>query len=374
MRNLNLYLIIIILISACNKQDEDVNPEMTSLEEEVEYLADQYVKVGAVVGIIDKKQIRHVYSFGSKSINDAEPPDANTVFDIGSITKTFTAILTAKAYLEMENADEVVGHYLPVDKVTMPLKDSVEINFLHLLTHTSGLPRSPHVAGSNFPLPQGFDGQDPYSAYTTEDVYDYLSNYCTLEFTPGTYWGYSNTGYGLLGHILGLIDGTSYEHVLYHDIFNALGMENSSLFLTDDQLANMAPGHDQTLNIVPNYTANDIFQGCGMIKSSLNDLFKYLECNMGILESPLKDAVSMTHMNSGIYTGSLGYIGLAWYMIELEDGQEIIYTGGDTNGHSAYLAFNKSTMTGVIILLNASFHDSTNINFGQKLMMAINKY
>ena len=95
---------------------------------------------------------------------------------------------------------------------------------------------------------------------------------------------------------------------------------------------------------------------------------------MGIMDSPLKDAMSMTHMNSGIYTGSLGYIGLAWYMIELEDGQEIIYTGGDTNGHSTYLAFNKSNLTGVIVLLNASFHDSSNLNFGRKLMMAINKY
>jgi CubicO group peptidase (beta-lactamase class C family) len=374
MRKFNLYIIIVILISACNNSDDVVDPAFTNLEEEVEHLADQYVKVGAMVGIIDKEQNRYIFAFGTKSINNAEPPDANTVFDIGSMTKTFTAILTAKRYLEMDTADEIVEHYLPADKVTMPAKDSVEINFLHLLTHTSGLPRTPHITGSTFPLPDGFDGEDPYSAYTTEDVYDYLSNYCELEFTPGTYWGYSNTGYGLLGHILGLIDGTSYEHVLSRDIFNALGMANSSLFLTDEQLSNMAHGHDHTLKIVPNYTANDIFQGCGMIKSSLNDLFIYLECNMGIVESPLRDAMSMTQMNSGIYTGSMGYIGLAWYMIELEDGQEIIYTGGDTNGHSTYMAFNKSNLTGVIVLLNASSHDGTNLNFGQKLMMAINKY
>jgi CubicO group peptidase (beta-lactamase class C family) len=374
MKRICLYLIIVILISACNDNDEVVDPGFVNLEEEVGYLADQYVKVGAMVGIIDKKQNRHIFSFGSKSLNNAEPPDVNTVFDIGSITKSFTAILTAKTYLEMDTADEIVGHYLPADKVTMPVKDSVEINFLHLLTHTSGLPRTPHVTGSDFPLPDGYDGENPYSAYTTEDVYNYLSNYCELEFTPGTYWGYSNTGYGLLGHTLGLIDGTSYEHILSRDIFNTLGMDNSSLFLTDEQLLNMAPGHDHTLMVVPNYTANDIFQGCGMIKSSLNDLFKYLESNMGLVESPLKDAMSMTHMNSGIYTGSMGYIGLAWYIIELEDGQEIIYTGGDTNGHSTYLAFNKSNLTGVIILLNASLHDGTNLNFGQKLMMAINKY
>jgi hypothetical protein len=136
----------------------------------------------------------------------------------------------------------------------------------------------------------------------------------------------------------------------------------------------MALGHNSNLIIVPNYTANDIFQGAGMIKSSLNDMFKYLESNMGLVDHPLKDAMMITHQKSGIYTGSMGYIGLAWYIFELEDGQEIIYSGGDTNGHSAYMAFNISNLTGAIILLNASFHDSTNINFGQDLMVAINKY
>ena len=373
MRNLRLYIIIVVLILSCDKND-DVNPGLANLEEEVDILADQYVKVGAMVGIIDKHQDKHIFSYGSKSINNAEPPDANTIFDIGSITKTFTAIIAAKMYLESNMTDEIVDHYLPTDKVTMPSKDSVEITFLHLATHTSGLPRSPHVAGSTFPLPEGFDDENPYAAYTTEDVYDYLTNYCTLEFTPGTYWGYSNTGYGLLGHILGLIDGSSYENILTRDIFDMLGMHNSSLFLTDEQLGNMAYGHNASLKIVPNYTANDIFQGCGMIKSSLNDLFKYLECNMGLVDSPLKDAMMMTHKNSGIYTGSMGYIGLAWFILELEDGQEIIYSGGDTNGHSAYLAFNISNLTGAIILLNASFHDNTNMNFGHNLMMVINKY
>ena len=374
MKSLKLYVILVILFSGCSKDDDAVNPGFNSLEEEVNYLADQYVKVGAVVGIINKQQKRQVFSYGVKSIDNAEPPDTNTVFDIGSITKTFTAILAANMYLKLDTIDEIVDHCLPADKVTMPVKDSVEINFLHLLTHTSGLPRTPHVDGSNYPLPDGFDGENPYSVYATEDVYEYLTNYCTLEFTPGTYWGYSNTGYGLLGHTLGLIDGSSYENILNRDIFNALGMDNSSLFLTDEQLANMAYGHNSSLKIVPNYTANDIFQGCGMIKSSLNDMFKYLESNMGLVGSPLYDAMMMSHQKVGIYTGSMGDMCLAWYIKELADGQEIVYSGGDTNGHSAYLAFNKSNLTGAIILLNASFHDATNLNFGHNLMMAINKY
>lgn len=375
MRNIHLFVIAALIFSGCNKNDDSTDPVFTSLEEEINYLANQYVKVGAVVGIIDKQQNRLIFSFGTKSINTTEQPDANTVFDIGSITKTFTAILAADMYLKGKITDEIVDHYLPVDKVTIPSSDGVEITFINILTHMSGLPRTPHMDGSMYPLPEGFDAKNPYAVYTSEDVYDYLTNYCTLEFTPGTYWGYSNTGYGLLGHTLGLMDGTSYKNILNRDIFNLLAMNNSSLFLTDQQLTNMAPGHDSSLKIVPNYTANDIFQGCGMIKSSLNDMFKFLEANMGLVESPLKDAMERTHQRTpDIYTGSMGYIGLAWFIIELDDEQEIIYSGGNTNGHSTYIAFNMSNLTGAIILLNTSSQDNSTLNFGHDLMMAINKY
>ena len=95
MRNLKLFILTVILITGCDSNDE-VNPGFSNLEEEVNHLASQYVKVGAVVGIIDQQQNRHVFTYGSKSVENPDKPDANTVFDIGSITKTFTAILIAK--------------------------------------------------------------------------------------------------------------------------------------------------------------------------------------------------------------------------------------------------------------------------------------
>ncbi|NIO49376.1 MAG: serine hydrolase [Candidatus Aminicenantes bacterium] len=371
-----IFLISLIVLSGCKKNEAPDEPEFNSLAEEIDYLANQYVRVGAMIGVINKQQEKLIFSYGTKSINTTEPPDSNTVFDIGSITKTFTATLLSDIVLKgVIYLTNTVGNYLPADQVIMPSSEGVEITFEHLATHTSGIPRKPHEEGSTYPLPEGYDPLNPYAAYTTEHIYDYLTNYCTLEFTPGTYWGYSNTGMGLLGHTLGIIDGTSYENILIRDIFNALDMQNSSLFLTEQQMSNQALGHDRYINIVPFYTANDIFQGCGMIKSSLNDMFKYLEANMGLIETPLKDAMERAHQRTpGIWTGSLGYIGLAWYIFELDDGQEVTYSGGDTNGHSAYIGFNKSESTGVIVLLNCSVHDGTNLNLGAAIMKAINKY
>lgn len=365
--------VLILLLTFCHKDDPDTEKKYDSLEQEINIIADKYVKVGAIVGIINKQQEKLVFSFGSKSINKNIPPDSNTVFDIGSITKTFTAILAANMYLKGLIKDDIVEHHLPSALITMPIKNNKEITFLHLLTHTSGIPRTPHEEGSTYPLPLGYEIENPYAAYTTEQVYDYLTNYCTLEFEPGTWWEYSNTGFGLLGHVLGLIDGTSYQTILTRDIFDVLEMNRSSLFLTDDQILNQALGHNGNNEIVPFYTANDIFQGIGMIKSTINDMFKYLEANMGLIDTPLRDAMDLTYQIV-MHQGSMGDQGMAWWILDLDDGQKIIYSGGNTNGHSSFIAFNQTKSTGVVILFNSSNHDGANLNMGKEIMKAIIKY
>ena len=367
-----LFLSSVFSLTGCaNKVVDPI--ENNTFDAVIEELAEKYIKVGGMVGIIDSNQKRAVFSFGSKSVQFESAPDTNTVFDIGSITKTFTALLAAQKYLSGEIQDDTVAHYLPVDKVTMPTKEGVKILFLHLLTHSSGLPRTPHESGSTFPRPAGFNSENPYAAYTADDVYDYLTNYCTLVFTPGTWWEYSNTGFGLLGHIIGLVDGTSYSTVLKRDIFDVIGMDNSSLFMSQKQVANQAFGHDANFNVVPFYTANDIFQGAGMIKSSLHDLFLYLEAYMGLRETPLRNAMDLT-LQPIMHQGSMGDQALAWWILELEDGQTIVYSAGGTNGHSSFMGFNPETLTGTIVLSNSNMHDGGSIEMGKEIMKAIIKY
>jgi len=369
----NLFLLVfIVIITGCDKNKTITEPEFTSLEEEIDYIAQRYIKVGAVIGIINKQQEKLVFSYGTKSINTNEPPDENTVFEIGSITKTFTTILMTDMYLKGHFTDDTVGHYLPANQVTMPTRDGVDIRFFHLATHSSGIPRSPQ-RDHTFPLPEEYDPLNPYADYTTEHIYDYLTNYCILEFTPGSWWSYSNTGMGLLGHIAGLVDGTSYKTVLNREIFDVLGMDNSSLFLNEQQRSNLALGHNSSREIVPSWYAGDIFQGAGFIKSCLNDMFKYLEANMGIIETPLREAMDLTHQPQ-LHQGSMGEQGLAWYILDLDDGQKVIYSGGDTNGYSTYIGLNKTTLTGAIILLNCSMHDGTNLSAGPAVLKAIMKY
>ena len=365
-------LILILVLSGCDKGETPTGPEFNSLEEEIDNIARQYVKVGAMIGVINKEQEKLIFSYGTKSFNTDDPPDANSVFEIGSITKTFTATLLADMSLRGVFTDDIVSHYLPADQVTLPSRDGVEITFGHLATHTSGIPEAPHEDDSNFPLPPDFNFFSPYASYTTEHVYDYLTNYCTLSFVPETYWEYSNTGMGLLGHTLGLIDGTSYDSILTRYLFDVLEMDNSSIYLNEQQDNNLAQSHNSNYEPGLYFIANDIFQGAGSIKSSLNDMFKYLEAQMGLVETPLRNAINLTHQPQ-LRQGSLGDQGLAWFTLELDDGQVITYHGGDTYGYSAYIGFNKSASTGVIALFNYGL-SGTQIGMGQDILKAINKY
>lgn len=362
-------LLIIIFISSCNKNNS-INTS-DSLEEAIDEIANKYLEVGMMIGVINSDQEKIIFSYGTKAIGADDTPDENTVFDIGSMTKTFTSLLVADTYLTGNFTDDTVSHYLP-ENVTLPTYNGTQIRIVDLATHSSGLPRTPHTDGQTYPIPDSFNPENPYEVYVAEDVYDYLTNYCTLIFEPGTFWEYSNTGFGLLGHLVGTVNNSTYKDVLQDRIFDELGMNRSSVFLNNEQLTNYSLGYNTALENVPYFVANDIFQGAGFIKSTLSDLFKYLEAQMGITETPLKNAIDLTHILQ-LHQGSMGEQALAWYIQTLDDGQTIFYSGGDTYGHSSFIGFSKDTLTGVIILSNYAMH-GPQLTMGPEILEAINRY
>jgi len=365
----SLFIILFLATSCTEKTPTNNSPN--NLEGAIDEIAAKYLEVGMMVGVIDKDQDKLIFSYGTKVRSNDDAPDEYTVFDIGSMTKTFTALLMADTYFSSNFTDDTVSHYLP-EGVTMPTYNGTPIRVVHLATHTSGLPRTPHADGQNYPVPDGYNIYNPYEVYAAEDVYDYLTNYCTLLFEPGTYWEYSNTGFGLLGHLVGLVNNSTYQAVLQEKIFDELGMNRSSLFLTNDQMTNYSLGYNTEDENVPYFVANDIFQGAGFIKSTLNDLFKYLEANMGLTETALRNAMDLTH-TSQMHQGSMGEQALAWFVQTLADGQTIVYSGGDTQGHSSFIGFNKTTSTGVIILSNGAMH-GTQLTMGPEIFEAIDQY
>jgi D-alanyl-D-alanine-carboxypeptidase/D-alanyl-D-alanine-endopeptidase len=133
---------------------------------------------------------------------------------------------------------------------------------------------------------------------------------------------------------------------------------------------------------VKNYFAGDIFQGAGFIKSSLHDMLIYLQAQMGLLVTPLDEAIELTH-EPRFEVGGVTYsdregdyqltIGLAWHMDELPEGPTFHWHGGRTNGYMAYLGFDPQLLTGVVILCNQSYEGVITC-FGENLLKAVNKY
>jgi CubicO group peptidase (beta-lactamase class C family) len=341
-----------------------------TLTEAIDRLAEEHVEVGAMIAVVRPGETL-VLSYGTKRFGTVDPPDRHTLFEIGSITKTFTSTLFAQRMLDGTlKPDDLAQDYLPADQVTLPTRNGTGITLIQLATHRSGLPKQ--IQTSDYPKPPGYNGRNFYAAYTTDHVYDYLTNYCSLESTPGSNWMYSNTSAGLLGHIIGLIDGTSYETVVTREIFDVLGMENSSLFLTQAQKENLALGHDSSRKVRPNYTAQDIYQGAGFVKSSLDDMLVYLKANLGTMPTPLTNAMEYAH-EPRFLVDYWGESGLDWYTKQMDDGQVVTYKGGRTGGYGAYIAFNKSASTGTVVLMNHSVSGRAMV-LGESVQKAIARF
>ena len=170
-------------------------PTESEIADTVKPLVDSGYLNGFVVGFIDATGTV-VYGYGKTGRGGV--PDGDTVYEIGSVTKTFTSLwLAAQAGVDMKLEDPVAT-YLPKN-VVVPTRSGKPITLGELSTHTSGLPRLPtNLAPA--------DWNDPYADYTVNDLYAFLGSYA-FTVDPGTTFAYSNVGAGLLGHALTRLPG-----------------------------------------------------------------------------------------------------------------------------------------------------------------------
>jgi CubicO group peptidase (beta-lactamase class C family) len=308
----------------------------------VERIDLQHQGVGVVVGVIDASG-RRIVAYGKSAEADGRPLDGDTEFEIGSITKVFTALVLADMVREGEvKLDDPVAEYLPSD-VHMPERDGKAITLVDLATHTSGLPRLPSNIAPKDPA-------NPYADYTVGQLYQFLSGY-TLTRDPGSTWEYSNLGFGLLGHALARRARVDYETLVKQRVLNPLGMASTTITLTPGEAARMAIGHDSSLRPVENWDLPTL-AGAGGLRSTANDLLGFVAANLGYTQTPL--AADMTLLLSVKRpTGTANLMqALGWEVLPSAAG-EIVQHGGGTGGFHTLIAFNRKTRVGVVVLTNA---------------------
>ena len=296
---------------------------------------------GLVVGLLREGK-PSVQGFGRVSLDRPEAPDGRTIYEIGSITKTFTAALLAHLAAQGKLAlDDPVARHLP-EGWTMPSREGAVVTLAHLASHTSGLPRLPHNLGA-----KRID--DPYAEYSEARLRDFLGSH-RLGRAPGDKYEYSNLGTGLLGWTLGRIDGRGYEAALAERVLVPLQLEDTRVTLDEARRARLAPGYADG-RPVRNWDLATL-AGAGALKSTADDLLRWLAANLGEAPGELKRVLAVTHEKRAA-AGGPAWVGLGWHVSPLGD-RTMVWHNGGTGGYRSFAGFVPETRTAAVVLANST--------------------
>jgi CubicO group peptidase (beta-lactamase class C family) len=314
---------------------------------------------GIVVGIIDPDG-RRVVSYGVANREGAAPVTPDTLFETGSITKVFTALLLSDMVKRGEVAlTDPVAKYLP-DSVRVPERRGRQITLLDLATHTSGLPRE----ATNL---RAVDQDRPYDNYSADDLYAFLSDY-KLERDIGVKYEYSNVGAAVLGHALARRMGTSYEALVRTRILEPLGMNDSGVNLQPAERRQLATGYRFVsfgLEPSPNWTMG-AYEAAGALRSTADDMLTFLSAALGYTPNPLaKEMAAMleTLRPAGLEESGVKKAGLGWHILSpracmfmcVSEGDSLVIHDGRTGGYQSFVGYDPDARIGVVILSNAGY-------------------
>ncbi len=328
------------------------NPLRTRFDRQLDSLvrihARQQLTVGLSIGIVRHDSL-FVYNYGETSRDTGKLPTDSTLYEIGSVSKTFTATILADyvgwGWLKLSDP---VNRYLP-DSIPPLQRDGVLVTVQMLANHTSGLPRLP----GNLTGP-GFVATNPYLAYDTNALFSFLKS-VQISSIPGTVYQYSNLGAGLLGTILERIAGKSYDHLLRYTITEPLAMNQTALTLRPADRRRLATGYTEAGQPTTNWDFRALV-GAGGIRSTVHDLLRYLCAELGwskVDKRRIPEALSMVMQTTQTVTfqNASTEVGLGWHRSKSKAGW---WHNGGTGGYASFASFDRPSQTALVILSNTA--------------------
>lgn len=376
-------LIIAVHFVGCTKEEIILNPTsitnnplISPIDIEVQKIFDTYKDdlntVGLSMAILKNGTISY-YGYGETKIGNGKVPDKNTLFEIGSISKTYTSITILNMLQENGHTIETpIREYLPKDLPTLA-RDGIEINFKHLLTHTSGLNYMPDNFGSQY-LTGDLGGA--FSSFDRNKLFSYLLN-ANLRYKPFTAFEYSNVGVGLLGTILELNYKKPYGDVLKEKVLSPLSLNETFTRMEEATTSNWAVGHANGLE-TEYWNSLGSMDGAGVIKSSAYDVMKYAIANIDPTTSALGNAITQSHEITFLPFADVDIYKinsrLGWFQLIQTDlpYESFIWHNGGTGGFSSDLYINKNKGTVLLILANSAASSKGRENFTKDLLKYVN--
>ncbi|WP_159050795.1 serine hydrolase domain-containing protein [Streptomyces sp. IMTB 1903] len=312
-------------------------------------LAEEHV--GVVVAAVADGAVE-IRGAGSTGTREGRTPGPDTLFEIGSVTKPFTALALARlASAGTAGLDEPLADLLPAG-TAVPSRDGRQISLQHLATHTSGLPRLPR--GTLRQALLGRTKADPYAHCTADSLLSGLAR-TRLGAVPGKRFRYSNLGAGLLGLALAHRAGTDYESLITREICAPLGMTDTVVTVDGARCGRCAQGHARRGRPVPPWHLADL-AGAGALRSTASDLVAFVRAQLDGGPEGLAEAIRLSRTVER-RTSPFAWVHLGWMAHRLHPRQGAhlqIWHNGGTGGFSSFVGFDPEKRLAVIALGNTS--------------------
>lgn len=344
----------------------------------VKPMMQSYAIPGMAIAISHKGQ-QHFFEYGVASRESGQAVDRHTLFELGSISKLFTA--TLGAYAEASgtlNLSDNASQYLPALHGTA----FDHISLLDLATYTAG----------------GLPLQFPDAVSSERQMLDYYRNWQAV-YPPGMQRLYSNPSIGLFGHLAAASLAKPFQQLMEKDLLPQLGMQESYVRIPTEQIRRYAWGYrdDKAVRVSPGALDAEAYG----LKSTAADMLRFIDANLhpDKLPAPLRQAVSSTHRGYyqvGDMTQALGWERYT-YPISLEklqagnsaemalqpqpvkrfsvpepaEGDLLLNKTGSTNGFGAYILLLPARDTGLVILANRNYPNAERVRLALQLLEAI---
>ncbi|GAA0557483.1 hypothetical protein GCM10009415_44330 [Chitinophaga japonensis] len=344
-----------LLLSALHGQSQGPvriatdNPLKTRMDTLVQGAAATFmqdpVRVGLSIGIIRNGEI-YTYNYGAAEKGKDVLPDSNTIYEIGSISKTFTGLLLAGALADGKiKLEDDIRRYLPGSYPNLACQRQ-PVRIVHLANHTAGLPPFLPDRPDIFRQPADsipFHLARLHNHYTKEQLLKDL-HAVKIDTVPGIHYRYSNAGAQLIGFILERVYHQTFDALIRRYITGPLAMRQTGVVIPADTIT-LAKGYDAKGSRMPYIPA--IMKYSGGMYASVSDMLRYIRFQL----NEKNDIVRLSHSPTQRYTDSSG-IGLYWRLNETSGkGRKIWHTGG-TFGFSSYCVLYPEINTGIVLLSN----------------------
>jgi CubicO group peptidase (beta-lactamase class C family) len=360
-----------LLASLLSSQILLAQDKQANLDALVKKLGEKFIDDKQAVGLsigVYTEGAGHFYNFGTTIKDKAIAPTQNTVYEVGSITKTFVSFILAKAVLESNvRLDDDIRQYLNESYPNLEYKGN-PIKLVHLANTTSRLPDwlpELPVAMKNLPADSAMLLKiNYYRNFTSNDFFKALHN-VKLDTIPGTKRYHSNAGAQLLAYILEGIYKTTMEELIKKYITEPYNM-NSTSFVDAKRMNTTAIGYTGTDKEAVYEFVMPYFKNAGGLGSTAHDLVNYIktflnESNAAALLC-LKKTVDIDASSGkvakmrpdNIAAPEVYSVALNWFKYQPSHSSSQVWADGGTNGFNSYLVIYPHLNSGVIILANKS--------------------